>query len=102
MKKIIIKALALSFALIILAASLASCENKLSGTYKSEEGTSYKFSLLGDKVVMNYIGIDVEGTYELDEENGKIYITILGDRQEYTFSKDGKTIVINDIEYVKD
>ncbi len=102
MKKIIIKTLALSFVLVIIASSLVSCENKLGGTYKAEDGTSYKFSLLGDKVVMDYIGIQVEGTYVLDEENGKITITILGDSQEYTFSKNGKSLIINDVEYVKE
>lgn len=101
MKNRFIKTLTLIFVVILLTASLTSC-SKLSGTYSDGEGTSYKFSLFGDKVTMNYLGIDIEGIYEIDEENGKIYITILGDRQEYTYSKEGKTIVIDDSAYTKD
>ncbi len=100
MKKTVLKAIAMSFVLIILVSVLSAC-NKLGGTYESKDGSSYKFSLFSDKVTWTYLGLPVEGTYEIDEENGKIYITILGDRQEKTYVKDGKKIIIDDVEYIK-
>jgi len=101
MKNKFIKTIALTFIVVLLAVSLTSCSKPI-GTYSDGEGTSYKFSLFNDKVTMIYLSIEIEGSYEIDEENGKIYITILDDRQEYTYSKDGKTIVIDNTEYTKD
>ncbi len=101
MKKHLVKILALTLAALLLSALLVSCD-KLSGAYTAEDGTTYKFSPLGDKVTMIYLSIEIEGQYEIDEENGKIYLTILDDRQEYSYSKNGKTLVIDGVEYVKD
>ncbi len=101
MKKHLVKILALTLATLLLSALLVSC-NKLSGSYTAEDGTTYKFSPLSDKVIMIYHSIDIEGQYEIDEENGKIYLTILGDRQEHSYSKNGKTLIIDGVEYIKD
>lgn len=105
MKRYILKAAGLLISLILLTACLTSC-NKLSGSYTSDtEGdvdTTYKFSLFSDKITMSYLGIELNGTYEIDEDNGKIYITFVGDRQEYTYEKNGKTITIDGVVYNKE
>lgn len=65
---------------------LAACGSKLSGEYADKSGAvSYTFES-GDKVLMSAIGIETEGTYEVDgnkvrvENNGQnIIFTILED-----------------------
>lgn len=102
MKRSVIRFLALALLIIILGAGLVSCGGKLSGTYASaaeDDRTTYKFSFFGDKLVWNYDGVDIEGSYEI--EGDKIYITFLGDRQEKSFSKKGKSLFIDDVEYLK-
>ena len=103
MKKYILKFVAVSLMLVILLCCFASCGNRLNGTYVCEDSsiyTTYKFSAFSDKLVMSIIGVPLNGTYEIDGD--KIYITIANDRQEYTYSKDGKTIYIDGVAYVKE
>ena len=100
MKKYIIRIIAVSVMVIILACCLTSC-NSLSGTYVCQEGdmyTTYKFSAF--KLVVSYISIPFEGTYEI--KGDKILITIFGESQEHTYSKDGNTIYIDGVAYVKE
>lgn len=103
MKKYIIRIIAVSVMVIILACCLTSC-NSLSGTYVCQEGdmynTTYKFSAFSDKLVASYISISVKGTYEI--KGDKIIITILGVSEEHTYSKDGNTIYIDGVAYVKE
>lgn len=102
MKKTAFRILAVTVVVILISASLASCANKLSGTYTStEDSTTYKFSLFSDKMIYSIGGVvELECTYEIDQD--KIYLTILGDRIEKTYSKQGSSIFIDGIEFVKE
>lgn len=102
MKKSIVKAAALCVVLVILAGCLSSCD-RISGTYSCEDDviyTSYKFSLFSDKLVYTVIEMQFNGTYVIDGD--KITITIAGDSQEYSYSKDGDTIYIDGKAYTKE
>lgn len=102
MKKYIIRIIAISVMVVVLACCLTSC-NSLNGTYVCQEGdmyTTYKFTAFSDKLVVSYISIPFEGTYEINGD--KILITIFGESQEYSYSKDGSTIYIDGVAYVKE
>ena len=102
MKKYIVKIVALALLIVMLACCLMSC-NTLSGTYVCQEGemyTTYKFSAFSDKLVVSYISIPFEGTYEINGD--KMLITIFGESQEHSFSKDGSTIYIDGVAYEKE
>ena len=103
MKKSVLRILAIMVVMVIVCTTFASCASKLSGTYVStleDDSTAYTFSFFSDKLVMYYDGFEIEGSYEIVED--KIYITIIGDRQEKSFSKEGKSIYIDGVEYVKE
>lgn len=103
MKRYILRFAALLIMLAILSCSFISCSNSLSGTYVCQDSviyTTYKFSPFSDKLVMSVLSVSLNGTYEIDGD--KIYITIANDRQEHTYSKDGKTIYIDGVAYVKE
>ena len=102
MKKYIVRIVAVAVLVVMLACCLTSC-NSLNGTYVCQDGemyTTYKFSAFSDKLVVSYISIPFEGTYEI--KGDKILITIFGESQEYSYSKDGSTIYIDGIAYVKE
>lgn len=105
MKKNIIKIAVLALAVVMLSMSLVSCD-KLSGTYSMTDKTgttSYTFSLFSDKVVWNYVGYEIEGTYAI--EDGKITLSFIEgvwENDVRSFRKEGKSIFINDVEYVKE
>ena len=105
MKKNIIKIAVLALAVVMLSMSLVSCD-KLGGTYTMTDNTgttSYTFSLFSDKVVWDYVGYEIEGTYKI--EDGKItfsFIDGVWENDERSFRKEGKSIFINDVEYVKE
>ena len=97
-----LRILAAALMLTLLCGALASCANKLSGTYTSSEdpNTVYTFSLFGDKMVYSFGGIEIESTYEIDVD--KIYMAILGSRTEKTYSKEGSSIFIDGVEFTKE
>ncbi len=104
MKKYIVKTAVVVLVLILLTSCLASC-SKLHGAYTSqledEINTTYIFSMFSDKIIISYFDrVEVEGTYEIEDD--KIYITVLGDRAEHTYSKEGGTIYIDGVAYVKE
>lgn len=104
MKKYIVKAVALTVLVLMLACSLASCANSLGGTYVCADlggvYTTYKFSRFGGELVVSYMGVPFVGTYEINGD--KILITIHGETDEHTYSKDGDIIYIDDVAYVKE
>ncbi len=102
MKKYIIRIVAVAAVVVMLACCLTSC-NSLSGTYVCQEAdmyTTYKFSAFSDKLVVSYISIPIEGTYEINGD--KITITMFGESNEHSYSKDGNTIYIDGVAYVKE
>lgn len=102
MKRSVVKAAALGAALVILVCCLSAC-NRISGTYSSDEDltyVSYTFSLFSDKLVYTVMDVPFNGSYEID--GNKITITIIGDSQEHSYSKDGDTIYIDGKAYTKE
>ena len=54
-------------------------------------------------MVWDYVGYEIEGTYKI--EDGKItfsFIDGVWENDERSFRKEGKSIFINDVEYVKE
>lgn len=108
MRKIPARLLALCLAVLMLSMVLASCGNRLTGTYENNTFglvTSYTFS--GNEFVRSMrglsefdVGTTVSGTYRIS--GGTIYLTTsLGIEEELTFSKSGDTIYIANMEFVK-
>lgn len=106
MKKYIIRAVTLFVLVSMTAVCFTGC-NRIKGKYiradDSEYYEAYEFFYFNDKFIYIYLFDDfqVEGQYEIDEDAGKIYITLIGDRQEFSYSKEGKTIYIDGVPYVK-
>ena len=103
MKKYIVKIVAMMLLVVALACCFTSC-NKLSGVYvcqdKDDIYTTYEFSMFSDKLIVSYLSIPFEGTYEIDED--VIRITIFGGVEEYSYSKKGRTIYIDGVAFVKE
>ncbi len=99
MKKII-SMIMVCVLLVGMLFTLASCG--LSGTYEDEYGlTTYTFK--GKEFTCEGLGMEIEGTYEIkgDEitftyEFGNAEIS-----KTYSFERDGKTIIIDGVEYEK-
>ena len=100
---------ALCLVLIMAVATLASCGGP-SGKYSRKDTVAgievesyYEFD--GDKVSFSVAGVEVsDATYEIND--GKIKITYklgpISYNPEYDYELSGKTLKINNIEYVKD
>ena len=105
MKKNIIKIAVLALAVVMLSMTLVSC-SKLGGTYTTTDGKdtiSYTFSFWSDKVVWDYMGYPIEGTYVIDGDKITFnFIEGVWENDERSFRKEGKSIFLNDVEYVKE
>lgn len=105
MKKNIIRIAVLVLAVVMLSMSLVSC-SKIGGTYTMTDKsgtTSYTFSFWSNKVVWNYMGYELEGTYKIEDE--KIYMNFIEgvwENDERSFRKEGNSIFLDDVEYVKE
>ncbi len=108
MKKISLRLLALCLALMMLCAVLASCGKTLSGVYENNTlGLTITYTFSGDEFVRVMkglsefdTGLTVTGTYRI--EDGTIYLTSsTGGVEELAFSKDGNTIYIAEMEFIK-
>lgn len=102
MKRSLIRGVALCAALIMLVCCLSAC-SRISGTYSCDDDiiyTSYTFSLFSDKLVYTVIEMQFNGTYEINGDT--ITITIAGDSQEHSYSKEGSTIYIDGKAYTKE
>lgn len=89
----------------VLVCMLTACTTKLKGTYTSTEGlVRQSFTFEEDTVGVSAFGIEVEGDYVI--EDGVITITynLLGFNYsiEKSFEKDGKSIFIDGVEFVKE
>lgn len=100
------KIFAVLMVICLMICSLTACTTKLSGTYTSEEGlVKQSFTFKEDNVVeMSAFGIDVEGTYKIEDD--KITITYkllnLSYDWEKDFEKNGNTITIDGTDFVKE
>ncbi len=86
--------------------SLTACSTKLSGTYTTTDGlVKQSITFKEDNMVeLSAFGIDIEGTYVI--EDGTITITYtlwnLSSDWEKSFEKDGDSIFIDGTEFVKE
>ena len=91
---------------ILLVSMLTSCAIKLSGTYTSTEGlVKQSFTFKDDnKVEVSAFGIDVEGEYLIEDGEITITYSLFGLSYDWvkSFEKDGSSIFINGVEFVKE
>ena len=99
------RALCLCIILILLSLMLIACDgNKLSGTYYSTDGISQTFTFKGDTVTMSAFGINVIGTYKIDDDNLTISYLLFGISYDWqqSFSKSGDSIYIGGTQFIKE
>lgn len=105
-KKVLKKIVAAVLLVCILVCTLTACTTTLKGTYTSKEGLiKQSFTFKEDnKVEVSAFGIDIEGEYVI--EDGKITITYSLMNLSYdwvkSFEKDGSSIFIDGVEFVKE
>ena len=90
----------------IFMLTLASCMTKLNGTYTNKGGLieqSYTFSD-ENKVKVSAFGLNVEGTYVIEDDKIVITYGLLGLSydMEQTFEKEKDAIIINGTRFVKE
>ena len=88
---------------VILALMLTGCGSKLNGTYSSTGFIAQTVTFDGDKIVLTAFGLNISGTYEIHDDTITVYYTLLGSElsMDFSFEKDGKTILIEGTEFVK-
>ena len=99
------RALCLCIILILLSLMLIACDgNKLSGTYYSTDGISQTFTFKGDTVTMSTFGINITGTYKIDDDKLTISYSLFGISYDWqqSFSKSGDTIYIGGTQFIKE
>lgn len=90
----------------VMLCALAGCATTLKGTYTNKEGLiNQSFNFQEDnRVEASAFGIEIEGDYVI--EDGKITIDYdllgLNYTWEASFEKDGSSIFINGVEFVKE
>ena len=90
----------------LMLCGLTACATTLNGTYTSKDSLlEYQFTFMDDnKVKMSAFGVNIEGEYLI--EDGEITITygILGLSYDWvkSFEKDGNSIFIDGVEFVKE
>lgn len=96
-----------TIALILLAAAvvmlLAACGTKLSGTYKAEGLLGETITFDGDEAELSAFGLSISGPYKIEKDEITITYSLLGLSYDWTqsFSRDGKSIFIGGVEFVK-
>ena len=107
MRRISVRLLALCLALMLVCASMVSCGKTLSGEYECNIlGFVITYTFSGDEFTRTMSGLTEDdeglttsGTYRI--ENGYIYLTTAGGEEELTFSRSGSTLIIADMEFIK-
>lgn len=97
--------LCLVLALMVMACCFTACATKLSGTYVADGLIQQKLTFKDDNVVsLSAFGLDVEGTYVIEDGKMIITYTLLGQDldMEKTFEKDGDTLIIDGTEFTKE
>lgn len=111
------KKIAKTLAVILIAGTIictfASCTQTLKGTYASttDVGTVLNGNLTFDKenkvsgeITAPIIGtVSIDGTYSIEDNNITFTYSIFGINKDvtYSFEKDGKSIIIDGTEFVK-
>ena len=84
---------------------LSACATKLSGTYTSEGLIKQSFTFEEDNIVsVSAFGIDVEGTYTIEDDRIIITYGLLGLTYDFekSFKKEGDSIFIDGTRFVKE
>lgn len=86
--------------------TLTGCGTTLKGTYTNTDGYfEQSFTFLEDnKVRVTAFDIDIEGEYEIDEGTITITYSLFNLHYDWvkSFKKDGKSIFIDGVEFVKE
>ena len=90
----------------VMMCVLTACATTLKGTYTIKEGmVEQSFTFLEDsKVELSAFGIDVDGEYTIEDGEITITYSLLGLRYDWvkSFEKDGSSIFIDGVEFVKE
>lgn len=103
-KKHLIKIAAVALVLAMIVCCFSACATKLNGTYTSEGLIKQSFTFKEDNVVvMSAFGIEAEGTYVIEDDTITITYSLLNISYDWekSFEKDGDSIFIDGIEFIK-
>ena len=103
--KVLKRAVALLLA-CLMTVTLTACSKTLKGTYVTKDALVEQSLTFGDdnKVSMSAFGLAVEGTYAIEKDTLIITYSVLGLSYswENSFQKDGSSIFIDGVEFVKE
>lgn len=99
----ILQALAWGLLVCLLLVTLCACSSSLSGTYVSQGLIAQSFTFDGDHVTMSAFGLNVSGTYEIQDDTIIIHYSLFGLDYDWeqSFSRSGKTITIGGTDFTK-
>jgi uncharacterized lipoprotein YehR (DUF1307 family) len=102
----IVKRITAFILICALVCTLTACTTTLKGTYTSKEGLiEQSFTFEEDnKVKVSAFGINVEGEYQIEDDEITITYSLLGLSYDWvkSFKKDGNSIFIDGTEFVKE
>lgn len=105
MKKSIKKIIALVL-VVVLVCTLTACATSLNGTYVNKNGIiEQSFTFMKDnKVKISAFDLDLEGEYAIEDDQIIFTYSLLGIGVDlpFDFEKDGSSIFINGVEFVKE
>lgn len=91
---------------ITIMCMLTACSTKLSGTYTNDDGlVKQSFTFKDDNTVeVSAFGIEVEGEYLIKNDTITITYSLLNLSYDWekSFKKDGDSIFIDGVEFIKD
>jgi hypothetical protein len=93
------KVISVALVAVMLLCVLSSCATRLNGTYESKLGTTLTFK--GEKVTYKAGPIEINGTYEINDDEITLKLDGTPLNGTFNFEKDGKTITIGLSTYTK-
>ena len=106
MEKKVLRRIAAMMLSCVMLCSMTACTTTLNGTYNNTEGLiDQSFTFQKDnRVEMSAFGIEIEGDYLIEDGVITISYDLLGLNYtlEKSFEKDGSSIFIDGVEFVKE
>ncbi len=106
MSKKVFRRIAALLLVCVMVCTLAACTTTLKGTYTATEGlVEQSFTFLEDnRVKVSAFGIEIEGEYEIEDGEITITYSLFGLSYDWvkSFKKDGSSIFIDGVEFVKE
>ena len=102
--KTALKITAVILALAAIVTLFAGCGNTLKGTYVPADGGAGSITFEKDnKATGELFGLKLSGGYSIDKDTIKFETGngVFGITKDFSFKKDGKSIFINNMEFVK-